>query len=27
MEEHYIHTNPRQITHSGQIMEILDAAA
>jgi maleylacetate reductase len=27
MEEHYIHTNPRQLTHSGQIMEILDAAA
>ena len=27
MDEHYIHTNPRDITSAAQIMEILAAAA
>ncbi|MBI3915727.1 MAG: hypothetical protein HY322_01810 [Betaproteobacteria bacterium] len=27
MEEHYIHTNPRQITRAEQVLEILETAA
>jgi alcohol dehydrogenase class IV len=27
MKEHYIHTNPRKITHAGQVLEVLEAAA